>query len=84
MSLDIGFLPPEWVKEALCAEVDPVIFFPDKGDKTVDAKKICKACNVKTQCLEYSLTNNERFGIWGGLTEHDRRKLRRTIIRKAS
>jgi len=84
MNLDAGLLPPEWVKEALCAEVDPVIFFPEKGDRTVDAKNTCKACNVKTQCLEYSLTNNERFGIWGGLTEHDRRKLRRNLIKKAS
>ena len=77
MSLDIGLLPPNWTKEALCAEVDPVIFFPEAGEKTVDAKRICRACNVKTQCLEYSITNNERFGIWGGLTEFDRRRLRR-------
>ena len=84
MKLDIGLLPPEWTKEALCPEVDPVIFFPNKGERTVDAKNICKACNVKTQCLEYSLTNNERFGIWGGLTEFDRKKLRRRLLKKAS
>jgi WhiB family redox-sensing transcriptional regulator len=77
MKLDIGLLPPKWVKEALCAEVDPVIFFPEIGENPLAAKKVCMACNVRVQCLEYSLKNNERFGIWGGLTEFDRRKLRR-------
>ena len=77
MKLDIGLLPPKWVKEALCAEVDPIIFFPEKGDNTSPAKRVCMACNVRVQCLEYSLKNDERFGIWGGLTEFDRRKLRR-------
>lgn len=69
-------MPPEWTKKALCAEVDPEIFFPDKGDKTAHVKQICKACTVRAECLEYSLQNNERFGVWGGLTEHDRRRLR--------
>lgn len=77
MKLNIGLIPPEWVKQALCAEVDPIIFFPERGDKTEDAKKICKVCDVRSKCLAYSLTNNERFGIWGGHTEHDRRKLRK-------
>ena len=76
MKLDIGLLPPEWVKEALCAEVDPVIFFPEVGENPSAAKKVCMACNVRLQCLNYSLKNDERFGIWGGLTEFDRRKLR--------
>jgi WhiB family redox-sensing transcriptional regulator len=69
-------MPPEWTKKALCAEIDPEIFFPDKGDKTAHVKQICKACDVRAECLEYSLQNNERFGVWGGLTEHDRRRLR--------
>ena len=69
-------MPPEWTKKALCAEVDPEIFFPNKGDKVAYVKQICKACSVRVECLEYSLQNNERFGIWGGLTEHDRRRVR--------
>jgi WhiB family redox-sensing transcriptional regulator len=77
MKLDFGLLPPEWTKQALCAEVDPVIFFPEIGDNVSNAKRICKACDVRLQCLDYSLQNNERYGIWGGLTEHDRRRLRR-------
>jgi WhiB family redox-sensing transcriptional regulator len=69
-------MPPEWTRKALCAEVDPEIFFPDKGERTAHVKQICKACIVKVECLEYSIQNNERFGVWGGLTEHDRRKVR--------
>jgi WhiB family redox-sensing transcriptional regulator len=72
-------MPPEWTKKALCAEVDPEIFFPNKGDKTAYVKRICKSCDVRAECLEYSLQNNERFGVWGGLTEHDRRRLRRRV-----
>jgi WhiB family redox-sensing transcriptional regulator len=75
MKLDIGFLPPEWVKQARCAEVDPVIFFPEKGERTSHAKAVCRSCEVKAECLQYSLDNNEKFGIWGGLTELDRIKL---------
>ena len=69
-------MPPEWTRKALCAEVDPEIFFPDKGDKTAHVKQICKACTVRAECLEYSFKHNERFGVWGGLTELDRRRLR--------
>jgi WhiB family redox-sensing transcriptional regulator len=72
-------MPPEWTKKALCAEVDPEIFFPEIGGTTTDVKRICKACDVKAECLEYSLRNNERFGVWGGLSEQDRRKLRRRV-----
>lgn len=65
----------EWQKQARCAEVDPVIFFPEKGEKTADAKRVCFSCEVRLECLQYSLDMNERFGIWGGLTELDRIKL---------
>lgn len=81
MKLDIGLLPPEWTKQALCAEVDPVIFFPEKGDIITPAKKVCMACDVRVQCLEYALENNERFGIWGGTVEKERRKLNRKLKR---
>lgn len=69
-------LPPEWTRRALCAEVDPDLFFPEKGDDVSRVKRICKACDVKKECLKYSLDNDERFGVWGGLSEHNRRKLR--------
>jgi len=66
-----------WQADALCAQTDPEAFFPEKGGSTRDAKKICTTCEVKTECLEYALQNDERFGIWGGLSERERRKLRR-------
>jgi len=68
---------PSWQERALCAQTDPEAFFPEKGGSTRDAKKICTTCEVKAQCLEYALQNDERFGIWGGLSERERRRLRR-------
>jgi len=66
-----------WQADALCPQTDPEAFFPEKGGSTRDAKKICANCEVRSNCLEYALENDERFGIWGGLSERERRKLRR-------
>jgi WhiB family transcriptional regulator, redox-sensing transcriptional regulator len=66
-----------WQTDALCAQTDPEAFFPEKGGSTRDAKRICTSCDVKSQCLDYALQNDERFGIWGGLSERERRKLKR-------
>ncbi len=66
-----------WQADSLCAQTDPEAFFPEKGGSTRDAKKICASCEVRSQCLEYALQNDERFGIWGGLSERERRKLRK-------
>jgi WhiB family transcriptional regulator, redox-sensing transcriptional regulator len=69
-----------WQERALCAQTDPEAFFPEKGGSTRDAKKVCGACNVRSQCLEYALSNDERFGIWGGLSERERRRLRKRAV----
>ncbi len=69
--------PLAWQTDSLCAQTDPEAFFPEKGGSTRDAKKICTSCEVRSQCLEYALNNDERFGIWGGLSERERRKLRK-------
>ena len=66
-----------WQVDALCAQTDPEAFFPEKGGSTRDAKRICTSCDVRGECLEYALNNAERFGIWGGLSERERRKLKR-------
>ena len=66
-----------WQADALCAQTDPEAFFPEKGGSTRDAKRVCEACTVKDACLEYAMANDERFGIWGGLSERERRRLRR-------
>jgi WhiB family redox-sensing transcriptional regulator len=67
--------PLKWQDDALCAQVSQEMFFPEKGGSTRDAKRICTTCEVKAQCLDYALQNNERFGIWGGLSERQRRAL---------
>ena len=66
-----------WQQEALCAQTDPEAFFPEKGGSTREAKKVCQTCVVRAECLEYALAHDERFGIWGGLSERERRKLRK-------
>jgi WhiB family redox-sensing transcriptional regulator len=69
-----------WQDRALCAQTDPEAFFPEKGGSTREAKKICLGCEVRAECLEYALAHDERFGIWGGLSERERRRLKRGII----
>ncbi|MFI6238369.1 WhiB family transcriptional regulator [Micromonospora sp. NPDC050795] len=68
---------PEWQERALCSETDPEAFYPEKGGSTREAKRICGRCEVKTECLEYALGHDERFGIWGGLSERERRQMKR-------
>ena len=72
---DTGLLA--WQEQALCAQTDPEAFFPEKGGSTREAKRICVGCEVKGECLEYALEQDERFGIWGGLSERERRRLKR-------
>ena len=68
-----------WQEQALCAQTDPEAFFPEKGGSTREAKRICVGCEVKGECLEYALEQDERFGIWGGLSERERRRLKRRV-----
>ena len=68
-----------WQTDALCAQTDPEAFFPEKGGSTREAKRICKACAVRDECLEYALEHDERFGIWGGLSDRERRRLKKQI-----
>src|SRR6266511_158376 len=72
-------LHPEqhWQDEANCLGVDPDLFFPERGASTREAKEVCRACVVRQECLKYALVNGEKFGIWGGLSERERRRLRR-------
>lgn len=72
--------PDQWQNRALCAQTDPEAFFPEKGGSTREAKKICLGCEVRDECLDYALAHDERFGIWGGLSERERRRLKRGII----
>jgi WhiB family transcriptional regulator, redox-sensing transcriptional regulator len=66
----------DWRDQALCQYVDPDLWHPPKGGSTVQAKRICRSCPVRAECLEFALANNEPFGIWGGLSERERRSIR--------
>lgn len=67
-----------WWFHGRCAETDPEAFFPEKGGTPEPAKRVCARCEVRAECLAYALTHDERYGIWGGMTEHERRRLRRS------
>ncbi|WP_277754896.1 WhiB family transcriptional regulator [Pseudactinotalea terrae] len=63
----------DWRDEAQCAQTDPEAFFPDKGGSTREAKMVCATCPVLQECLEWAIQTGETFGVWGGLTERERR-----------
>src|SRR5579859_273846 len=69
-----------WQDRALCAQTDPEAFFPEKGGSTREAKRVSRSCDVRGECLEYALENDERFGIWGGLSERERRRIKREVV----
>ncbi|KJK39265.1 transcriptional regulator [Streptomyces variegatus] len=67
----------DWQHEALCAQTGADFFFPEPGSSVREAKRICGMCPIRAACLEYALDNDERFGVWGGLSEKERLDLRR-------
>ncbi len=75
-----------WQDYASCRGADADLFFPERGASTRKAKAICAACEVKVDCLEFALLQGEKFGIWGGMSERERRRVRRerSIVRRAS
>lgn len=74
-----------WKEHAACASVpDRELFFPTRGESATPAKLICRRCAVRFECLEYALAHGEKFGVWGGTSERERRNLRRTRRRVAS
>ncbi|QNN98649.1 WhiB family transcription factor [Mycobacterium phage Moonbeam] len=67
----------DWRRDAICTQIDPEAWFPEKGIRNDDAKETCWKCPAQARCLEYALENNEGWGIWGGFTEKERRAIRR-------
>ena len=65
-----------WQEHAACRAMDPELFFPTRGAPTREAKEVCLRCPVRAECLDAAMTGRERFGIWGGLSERERRRLR--------
>ena len=77
IELDVDSTDRHWQERANCLGVDPDLFFPERGASTKEAKEVCRGCVVREDCLEYALANGEKFGIWGGLSERERRRIRR-------
>lgn len=70
-------LDTSWQTLSNCLGVDPDLFFPERGASTREAKEVCRGCVVREDCLEFALSNGEKFGIWGGMSERERRRVRR-------
>lgn len=66
-----------WMEDALCAQTDPDIFYPEKGGSTTPATSVCANCTVRSECLDYAVTNDIRHGIWGGTSDNDRKRMSR-------
>ena len=79
-------LDTSWMDRANCAGVDADLFHPGRGESTAEAKAVCAACSVRDACLDYALAAGEKFGIWGGKSERERRAIRRqrNAARRAS
>ena len=75
---------PGWWFAGLCAQTDPEVFFPEKGGSVREAKAVCTGCPVRAQCLEHALAHDERFGVWGGLSERERRRLKTTATHRST
>jgi WhiB family transcriptional regulator, redox-sensing transcriptional regulator len=87
----------DWMKDARCVDEDPTVFFPDEERMSAGvrrryeefAKKICNGtlgegpCPVREQCLEYSLAHPDEHGVWGGMTEQERRRFRKDQRRRS-
>jgi len=69
-----------WQRRANCMGVDPELFFPERGASTREAKEVCRGCVVREDCLEFAIANSEKFGIWGAMSERERRRVRRARV----
>lgn len=78
--MNVRFLPEQprdWRDDALCAQVDPELFYPDEGQSPRTPKRVCAGCPVRDECLQWALAQDVRGGIWGGASDRERRRMRR-------
>jgi WhiB family redox-sensing transcriptional regulator len=79
-TLPMNPLPPDfWQERAACFGIDPDVFFPVSEDEAGPALAFCGSCLIREECLSWALKNGERYGVWGGLTEQQRRRLQRQV-----
>jgi WhiB family transcriptional regulator, redox-sensing transcriptional regulator len=72
------YVRPDWHADANCRGLDPELFFPERGEISSAAKDVCHRCDVQVECLTFALNSGEHFGIWGGMSERQRRRIRST------
>lgn len=81
MQIDVRSLPESvappnlWQDESACYGIDPEVFFPTTEDEAGLALSFCGVCSTRETCLAWALRNGERYGVWGGMTEQQRRRL---------
>ena len=73
------FEPATWRDRAACVGAEREVFFPTQGEDVRRAKAVCAACPVRADCLDYAMRWDIRYGIWGGLSEKQRRRLRHEV-----
>jgi len=81
-SLALGAADYTWRDHALCRDTDPELFFPigttgNAVDQIDQARQVCEQCIVRSECLDFALATNQDSGVWGGLSEEERRIIRR-------
>ena len=69
--------PMVWGQLGNCVGINQDLFFPKRGDDVSIAKEFCRECPVRSDCLAFALETNQKFGIWGGMTEGQRRRIKR-------
>lgn len=72
---------PDWFADANCRGLDPELFFPGRGQDVKQAKEVCRRCDVQVECLTYALNNGEKFGVFGGKSEKERRQIRSNVAK---
>jgi WhiB family redox-sensing transcriptional regulator len=71
------FDPQEWRLDAACRDLDTAVFFPETAEEVAAAKAVCATCPVREACLDFALITRQDDGVWGGLDENERRRVRR-------
>ena len=85
MDVDVSHLPADpsppdfWQDRAACFGIDPDVFFPITEDQAESALAFCNVCRIREDCLAWALKNGERYGVWGGMTEQQRRRVQRRV-----
>lgn len=85
VGIDLKSLPPNpsppdmWQDQAACYGIDPDVFFPISEEEAGPALAYCAVCTIREMCLAWALKNGERYGVWGGLTEQQRRRITRYV-----